>query len=208
MKKVYGVLFAVVLMAFVFGGSKVRESRTEFDSYEEFMDAVNNTMIFGGTSDVEELFYGAGGSWNWSREGYILKDLDEDGTDELIIGTDTEEYWEGPTEAFTEIDAIYTMKNGKVTEVEDGRFKGYCWIAKNGAIVSEGPMGCGDYFYSFYDYKKDEMIDKINEIYAYDDNEEHYYSGECEKEISEEERDKILEKYERDRFELTPFALK
>ncbi|MBO4457817.1 MAG: hypothetical protein J5802_08865 [Butyrivibrio sp.] len=186
------------------------ESYTEFNSYEEFIDTLSSIIACVGTSEIPEIFYNAAsGSCGSPNEGYFLKDIDGDGADEMIIGKNIEFYWEGPTEEFTEVDAIYKLEDGKMTEVEDGRFKGYCWIAKNGAIVSEGPMGAGSYFYTFYDYKKDKMIDEIYEEYDEENEKWHYFlDSKYKTEGTQEKEDEILAKYVRDRFELTPFVVK
>ena len=178
------------------------EFRTEYSTYEDVLETIAKGRKYGFDSRFFN-YMESGFLTNYDDSGYCFKDLDGDGTDEMIFGRNTDLYFGEPIEEYTVVNGVYSIKNGEVIKTIDGNFKGECWIAKNGAVVREGSSDASCYFYEFMDYVTDETIDKLYKHYGGD-----YYSLDYEgnEKISKEEVDKFFAKYARERFEITPFV--
>ena len=185
-----------------YSGGRYLEFRTEYSTYEEVLETIAKGRKYGFDGRVFD-YREIGFLTDYADSGYCFKDLDGDGTEEMIFGRNTDLNLDGPIEEYTVVNGVYSIKNGEVIKTIDGNFKGECWIAKNGAVVKEGPADASCYFYEFMDYVTGETIDKLYKYYGGD-----YYSLDYEgnEKISEEEVDKFFAKYARERFEITPFV--
>ena len=93
---------------------------TDYSGYEELIaqaiDVLNN---FDGNYPKEEPFSSViYQNWDYETLGYLIKDMDGNGIDELIFGANTDGWDEGSWDGI--IYDVYTIENGEVIHVLDG----------------------------------------------------------------------------------------
>jgi hypothetical protein len=146
--------------------------------------------------------------------GYIIKDLNGDGIDELIFGMNLKEVaeddnWDGI------VYDVFTMVDGKMTQVVDGWARNRYYICENGAIANEGSGGAAYSCYTYYDFDGKEL--KVRESYftGYRDEAQTdwgWFFSDTEawaddaKEVSEEEARQAIAAYTYDKQKYIPFA--
>lgn len=143
------------------------------------------------------------------KDGYILKDLDQDGSDELIIlsrgSLESSRY---PNEDM--LYAVYTMKNGKPIRVLDSWTRSRNYLCADGGIYNEGSDGASYSTWCIRDIKNGRIVvregvqtaDKMDAngeyleggVYLRMTESHKLYDGE---EISEEQADADLERYQK-----------
>lgn len=142
--------------------------------------------------------------------GYIYKDINVDGIDELLIGEIDEGEWNGV------IYDVYTMVNRKPEHVVSGWDRNRYYLLDSGMLLNEGSGGAGlsetkvynlqtnsvELFYQF-GFKYDEYENKDNPWFiSYDSNEENRtWENTTEDKIKEMEA-----RYEKAKVKLTPFS--
>lgn len=141
-------------------------------------------------------------------DGYLLKDLDGDGNDELIIlPRSCLEY--GNAEERGILYAVYTMKNGKPIRVLDSWTRSRNYLCTDGGIYNEGSDGASYSTWCIRDIKNGRIVvrEGVQTTDKMDANDEHLegiaylrmteshklYDGE---EISEEQADADLTRYQ------------
>ena len=141
------------------------------------------------------------------KDGYILKDLDQDGSDELIIlsrGSLESSRYQNEDMLY----AVYTMKNGKPIRVLDSWTRSRNYLCADGGIYNEGSDGAAYFTACIYDIRDgkavvregvqttDKALENGNIKMAYLRMTESHklYDGE---EISEEQADADLERYQK-----------
>lgn len=143
------------------------------------------------------------------KDGYILKDLDQDGSDELIIlsrdSLESSRYQNFEDMLY----AVYTMKNGKPIRVLDSWTRSRNYLCADGGIYNEGSDGASYSTWCIRDLKNGRIVvregvqtaDKVDEngeyleggVYLCMTESHKLYDGE---EISEEQADADLERYQ------------
>ena len=142
------------------------------------------------------------------KDGYILKDLDQDGSDELIIlsrGSLESSRYQNEDMLY----AVYTMKNGKPIRVLDSWTRSRNYLCADGGIYNEGSDGASYSTWCIRDIKNGRIVvrEGVHTAYKMDANGEYLeggvylrmteshklYDGE---EISEEQADADLERYQ------------
>lgn len=143
------------------------------------------------------------------KDGYILKDLDQDGSDELIIlsrdSLESSRYQNFEDMLY----AVYTMKNGKPIRVLDSWTRSRNYLCADGGIYSEGSDGAAYFTACIYEIKDGKAVvregvqtttrEDINgeylegTVYLRMTESHKLYDGE---EISEEQADADLERYQ------------
>lgn len=131
--------------------------------------------------------------------GYLIEDIDGNGTDELIFGENDEpdSAWDGA------IYDLYTISDGKLVHVFDGGERNIYYICENGMIANEGAGGASSSVDAYYIFEGTEL--RLVEAVIYDgwQDSEHpwfystqdaYYTENAEP-ISEEQARTIMEKY-------------
>lgn len=143
------------------------------------------------------------------KDGYILKDLDQDGSDELIIlSRDSLESSRYQNEDM--LYAVYTMKNGKPIRVLDSWTRSRNYLCADGGIYNEGSDGASYSTWCIRDIKNGRIVvregvqtaDKMDAngeyleggVYLRMTESHKLYDGE---EISEEQADADLERYQK-----------
>lgn len=141
------------------------------------------------------------------KDGYILKDLDQDGSDELIIlsrGSLESSRYQNEDMLY----AVYTMKNGKPIRVLDSWTRSRNYLCADGGIYNEGSDGASYSTWCIYDIRDgknviregvqttDKALENGNIKMAYLRMTESHklYDGE---EISEEQADADLARYQK-----------
>lgn len=143
------------------------------------------------------------------KDGYILKDLDQDGSDELIIlsrGSLESSRYQNEDMLY----AVYTMKNGKPIRVLDSWTRSRNYLCADGGIYNEGSDGASYSTWCIRDIKNGRIVvregvqttDRMDEngeylegtVYLRMTESHKLYDGE---EISEEQADADLERYQK-----------
>lgn len=144
------------------------------------------------------------------KDGYILKDLDQDGSDELIIlsrdSLESSRYQNFEDMLY----AVYTMKNGKPIRVLDSWTRSRNYLCADGGIYNEGSDGASYSTWCIRDIKNGRIVvrEGVQTTDRMDANGEYLeggvylrmteshklYDGE---EISEEQADADLERYQK-----------
>ena len=144
------------------------------------------------------------------KDGYILKDLDQDGSDELIIlsrdSLESSRYQNFEDMLY----AVYTMKNGKPIRVLDSWTRSRNYLCADGGIYNEGSDGASYSTWCIRDIKNGRIVvregvqtaDKMDAngeyleggVYLRMTESHKLYDGE---EISEEQADADLERYQK-----------
>ena len=147
----------------------------------------------------------------YQTTGWTLRDLDGDGTPELILGGD----W---GDGYTPIFNIYKLEDGKAVRVLYGWARNCYDLCTNGTISNHYSNGAGDYGDSYYRYKNGELqhletvqyygyVDEGVSPWNYSDASDDFYSfGRNFREISEQEAERIEAKYEEVTLDYTPFT--
>lgn len=143
------------------------------------------------------------------KDGYILKDLDQDGSDELIIlsrdSLESSRYQNFEDMLY----AVYTMKNGKPIRVLDSWTRSRNYLCADGGIYNEGSDGASYSTWCIRDLKNGRIVvregvqtaDKMDAngeyleggVYLRMTESHKLYDGE---EISEEQADTDLARYQ------------
>lgn len=79
--------------------------------------------------------------------GYLIQDLDGDGVEELLFGSNTvnaDDPWDGV------VYDIYTMVDGELVHVLDGWDRNRYYLTENGYIANEGSSGAANFNYSYF----------------------------------------------------------
>lgn len=143
------------------------------------------------------------------KDGYILKDLDQDGSDELIIlsrGSLESSRYQNEDMLY----AVYTMKDGKPIRVLDSWTRSRNYLCADGGIYNEGSDGASYSTWCIRDIKNGRIVvregvqtaDKMDAngeyleggVYLCMTESHKLYDGE---EISEEQADADLERYQK-----------
>ena len=189
---------------------------TSYNSYDEIIDVITNGMKNGFTEDDE--FYLDISSCFFRNDpsyeilGYMKKDLDGDGVEELILGENAAD-GSGPSEGWDSIIYdIFTMKDGKVVHALDGWERNRFYLCTDGTIANEGSSGAAYSSWAFYKFEdgKAKIVESV--FTDEDDNMQgHWYYSNREpyqdesNEITEDEGMKTIEKYTYQKLEFTPF---
>ena len=147
----------------------------------------------------------------WQTPGWTLRDLDGDGTPELILGGD----WGN---GYTPIFNIYKLENGEAVRLLYGWTRKHYWLCPDGTIAMYGGSGIYEYCFSYYRYTGGELkvIESVQFLassngwssWYYSDTSDDIYSRSSDfYHISEQEAERIIAKYEDNvTLDYTPFT--
>lgn len=137
--------------------------------------------------------------------GYMKKDLDNDGIDELIFG-------EIPSKNGNKvIYDIFTIQDGECVHVATGWERERFYLCTDGTIGNEGSGGAAYSSWTYYKYSN-AKLDFIESVYTNDKvpGQRYYYATDEKKQteepISEETAKEIIENYTYEELDLTPFV--
>lgn len=148
--------------------------------------------------------------WDYGTLGYLIKDIDGDGIEELIFG--------GNAEASTAwydgiIYDIYTVSNGKLVHVLDGWERSRYFLCEDGTIANEGSDSAFDGGKSYYTFQGAQLQLVESVIWTYEKGASVYYytttsayDTENAEKISQGQFDAITGKYVYEHMKFIPFA--
>ncbi len=152
-------------------------------------------------------------NWDYETLGYLIRDLDGNGIDELIFGANTDGWdkdggWDGI------VYDIYTTVNGEVFRVLDGWERNRYYLCENGCIANEGSSSAFESSYSYYRYNGTELTLVESVLYnsLHDEENPWFYSTEEEPDInnaepiSTDKASEIMNKYVHEHPQYTPFV--
>lgn len=162
-------------------------------------------------------------NWDYETLGYILRDLDGNGVEELIFGENGEDGWDGI------VYDLYTIVDGEVVHIFDGWERNRYYLCENGCIARESDGSAFEFSFAYYAYSGTELalIEAViynNESYAGDRDQRFYstvYAGQLNEyeyeygekpapevyyEITSEKAEEIIAGYVYERPQFTPFV--
>ena len=150
--------------------------------------------------------------WDYETLGYLIKDIDGNGVDELIFGANTDGWDNGSWDGV--IYDLYTIVNGEVFHVLDGWERNRYYLCENGSIANEGSNSAFESSYRYYTYSGAELT--LAEAVVYnsmqDEDNPWFYSTKDEPDsknaepISQEKAAEIMNKYVHEHPQYTPFV--
>lgn len=187
---------------------------TDYSGYDELIAEAGDVLEnFDGDYPEEEpfssVFYQ---NWDYETLGYLKKDIDGNGVDELIFGANTDGWDNGGWDGI--IYDIYTIVNGEVFHVLDGWGRNRYYLCENGCIANEGSSSAFESSYNYYTYSGTELTLVESVLYYSLQDEEHpwFYSTEDEPDIknaepiSQGEAAEIMNKYVHEHPQYIPFV--
>ena len=150
--------------------------------------------------------------WDYGTLGYLIRDMDGNGTDELIFGGNADESGSWYDSIIYD---VYTISDGELVHVLDGWERNRYFLCENGMIANEGASSAFDGSYSYFTFEGDRLslVESVIRKYEGDENACVYYhttESELDTEnaeiISEEQADAVIEKYVYERIPFIPFA--
>lgn len=187
---------------------------TDYSGYHKLIAEARDVLEnFDGDYTEEEpfssVFYQ---HWDYETLGYLIKDIDGNGVDELIFGANTDGWDNGGWDGI--IYDIFTTVNGDVFHVVDGWERNRYYLCENGCIANEGSSSAFESRYSYYTYSGTELTMVESVLYYSWQDEEHpwFYSSEQEPDIknaepiSQDKATEIMSKYVHEHPQYTPFV--
>ena len=197
---------------------KVVSNRTGYSQYDELigkMEHISETNhTIGGFKSIG-VSYVYGFAQNLDGVGFYLKDLDNDGVEEMMIGCNSSGAGYG---MFYD---MYTIKDGKLTQVVCGGERDTYELCKNNIIRYEGSSSAATGWDAYYTYSDGKMnliecvfLDGFYDGNPYGDdnlNDELFWCGSVIEDkygtpITREQAMEINSKYEKVGFEFTCFS--
>lgn len=159
-----------------------------------------------GASDVQTDFSHDLLSVNdyYQSPGWLLRDLDGDGTPELLLGAD----W---GDGYGVIFNIYRLDGAKAVRVVDGWSRSRWYLCTDGSLAHEGSDGASEGTYSYYRYENGALrhLETLISLdgWFYSDTTDHYVGGKGFRPVSEDEANAVREKYTHETLSFTPFVV-
>ena len=179
-------------------------SLTEYPAYNELLAEIAD-LRRSGARDIETDFSSDLLAVNdyYQSPGWLLRDLDGDGTSELLLGAD----WGG---GHTVILNIYRLDGAKAVRVVDGWSRSRWYLCTDGSLAHEGSDGASEGTFSYYRYEYG-LLYHLKTLISLDGwfcsyTTDHYVSGEGFRAISEEEADAMMSRYVYETLTFAPFA--
>lgn len=189
------------------------EAEESYHYYEELIAAAKECIIRNDGEEADDydfssMIYMYG---NQSRMGYLIEDIDDNGTDELIFGensVDPDSSWDGV------IYDIYTISNGELVHVLDGWERNRYYFCDNGMIANEGSGSAAYFEYAYFTFEGAEL--HLVESVIFDERKDAanpwFYMTQIQSDaenvesVSEEQAWAIIEKYVYERPVFIPFV--
>ena len=140
----------------------------------------------------------------YQTPGWLLRNLDGDGTPELLLGAD---WGDGHTVIFN----IYCLDGAKAVRVVDGWSRSRWYLCTDGSLAHEGSDGASEGTYSYYRYENGALrhLETVISLdgWLYSDTTDHYVGGKGFRPVSEDEANTVREKYTHETLSFTPFVV-
>lgn len=180
-------------------------SATGYAAYNALLAEISD-LRRSGASDVQTDFSHDLLSVNdyYQSPGWLLRDLDGDGTPELLLGAD---WGDGHTVIFN----IYCLDGAKAVRVVDGWSRSRWYLCTDGSLAHEGSDGASEGTYSYYRYENGALrhLETVISLdgWLYSDTTDHYVGGKGFRPVSEDEANAVREKYTHETLSFTPFVV-
>lgn len=141
----------------------IAEAQDVLENFDRFTDEMGDHFSW--------VFYA---NWDYETLGYILRDLDGNGVEELIFGENGEGGWDGI------VYDLYTIVDGEVVHIFDGWERNRYYLCENGCIARESDGSAFEFSFAYYAYSGAELalIEAViyhNESHA-GDRDQRFYS--------------------------------
>ena len=179
-------------------------SLTGYAAYDALLAEIAD-LRRSGASDVQTDFSHDLLSANdyYQTPGWLLRDLDGDGTSELLLGAD----W---GDGYGVIFNIYRLDGAKAVRVVDGWSRSRWYLCTDGSLAHEGSDGASEGTFSYYRYENGALrhLETVISLdgWLYSDTTDHYVGGKGFRSVSEDEASAVREKYTYRALPFTPFA--
>lgn len=194
------------------------EQPVEAHDYYEELIADARECIEGKVKESEDydfsyMIYRYGAYYGASMGlGYLIEDLDKDGTEELIFGENSD-----PDSAYDSvIYDLYTIDDGKLVHVLEGGERSRYYLCENGMIAHEGSSSAATSVNAYYTFEGTELHLAEAVLYNgwdYEDNPwfystqtDSYYNVEDAEPVNAEQAQTIMEKYVYEHLMFIPFV--
>lgn len=193
---VVAVVACVVVTMFFLSNPKEQDKpietpleATDYSGYDELIAEARDVLEnFDGSYPEKEpfssVFYQ---HWDYETLGYLIKDIDGNGVDELIFGANTDGWDNGSWDGV--IYDIYTIVNGQVFHVLDGWERNRYYLCENGCIANEGSSSAFESSYNYYTYSGTELtlVESVLYYSLQDEEKPWFYTTEDEPDIKNAE---------------------
>lgn len=179
----------------------------DYSPYDELIKKAANILKNGYSSqdkvDISPVFFYK--QSGYETLGYIKKDLDNDGIDELIFGGTVNK------DGTTIIYDIFTIQDGTDVHAVAGWERNTYYLCTDGTIANEGSSGAAYSNWTYFKYSN-AKLDMKETVYTDDKvpGQKYYYATDValktEKPISEEQAKEIRGKYTYEKLQFTPFV--
>ena len=179
-------------------------SLTGYAAYDALLAEIAD-LRRSGASDVQTDFSHDLLSVNdyYQTPGWLLRDLDGDGTSELLLGAD----W---GDGYGVIFNIYRLDGAKAVRVVDGWSRSRWYLCTDGSLAHEGSDGASEGTFSYYRYENGALrhLETVISLdgWLYSDTTDHYVGGKGFRSVSEDEASAVRGKYTYSALPFTPFA--
>ena len=179
-------------------------SLTGYAAYDALLAEIAD-LRRSGASDVQTDFSHDLLSANdyYQTPGWLLRDLDGDGTSELLLGAD----W---GDGYGVIFNIYRLDGAKAVRVVDGWSRSRWYLCTDGSLAHEGSDGASERTFSYYRYENGALrhLETVISLdgWLYSDTTDHYVGGKGFRSVSEDEASAVRGKYTYSALPFTPFA--
>ena len=179
-------------------------STTGYAAYDALLAEIAD-LRRSGASDVQTDFSHDLLSANdyYQTPGWLLCDLDGDGTSELLLGAD----W---GDGYGVIFNIYRLDGAKAVRVVDGWNRSRWYLCTDGSLAHEGSDGASEGTFSYYRYENGALrhLETVISLdgWLYSDTTDHYVGGKGFRSVSEDEASAVRGKYTYGALPFTPFA--
>ena len=180
-------------------------SLTGYAAYDALLAEISG-LRRSGASDVQTDFSHDLLSVNdyYQSPGWLLRDLDGDGTPELLLGAD---WGDGHSVIFN----IYRLDGAKAVRVVGGWNRNRWYLCADGSLANEGSSSAFESTYSYYRYENGALrhLETVISLdgWLYSDTTDHYVGGKGFRPVSEDEANAVREKYTHETLPFTPFVV-
>lgn len=193
-----------------------REQTELPDCYEELIAAarecIEGTVQEGQDYDFSEVILRYANLDNKEKWGYLIEDIDGDGTEELIFGQNDHpgSAWNGV------VYDLYTICDGELVHVFDGQERNIYYLCENGMIANEGNSSAALSHSAYYVFEGSELHlveavryngwDYPDHPWSYSTQSADYYDMENAEFINEEQAWAVMGQYVYRQPVFTPFV--
>ena len=163
-------------------------------------------LRFAGTQGTETEFSSdlLTGNDYYQTPGWLLRDLDGDGSPELLLGAN----WD---EGHTVIFNIYCYGGARAVRVVNGWNRSRWYLCTDGSLAHKGSDGASEGTYSYYRYENGALrhLETVISLdgWLYSDTTDHYVGGKGFRPVTEAEATAVIDKYTHETLILTPFVV-